>query len=232
MKKTRNVVSAKRRLQPGKASNYIGHFESEIRPGDNVLLWCRESHPQNAAHLDHDEAALRDSATKRAANVVGVHRCVAVGYDGSHQSRGCWVAELARAAALAKKHGAKLLAAETDRLVRHPAFHPKLNPTAQARESDLADLVSWTDGVPLLTLLHPDASSGVARSSQTKRGRKAVGRYGGRPPKRQPGYKKKRRLDLLPRILELYSHGMRLGQIVVETRVPRRTISRWLSNPD
>ncbi len=237
MKNGRNLVSAKRRLESGTASKYISHFEAEIQPGDNVVLWCRESHRQNAPHLDDLEATLRNAATKRRVNVVGVHRCIVLGFDCSdcsrNRPRGSWVVELVRAAELAKKHGAKLLATETDRFVRHPAYEPKLNPTAQARECDLADLVFWTGGVPLLTLLHPDSPPSKVKSNQSKRGQQAVGHKGGRPPVAEPiakpGDKKRRREEMLPLVLKLHSRGLKLGQIAGETDVPRRTVSRWIA---
>jgi len=123
-------------------------------------------------NLADQETNLRRKANRLGAEVVGV-----VGHVGSGTDP-YWVG---RAVAIAEKHEAKLYAETTDRFVRHPAYHSKDNPNAQARESELRDLAWWADGVVLTTDLDPNASPWESRSYQRKRGQRFKGNRGGRP---------------------------------------------------
>jgi hypothetical protein len=121
-----------------------------------------------------------------------------------------------------------LLATETDRFIRHPNYHSKLRPLLQARDVDLQNLKGETTGVTLLTLLHPDATPHDARSAQIKRGQQEKGCKGGRPPKRELGYKKQRRRKQLLRVLQLHDAGESHRKIAIVTGVPSSTVWRWI----
>ena len=140
-------------------------------------------------------------------------------------TRGGW-----RAAAYAAKHDAVLVFESTDRAIRHPDYHSRANPNAQARDVDLEELRQWTDGVPLFTLLPPNATSGEVRAYQTKRGQATKGRKGGRPRKNPPGYKKQRRQKLLRRVLKLRRNGASYRKIARECGVPTTTLHAWVSS--
>lgn len=209
------------RVEPGQASKYIGHAKKKIRPGDKVVLCLRVSQRSqfHNRNLDDHEANLRRVARRLGAVVVDVVRYVGSGWDPF------W---LGKAAAIARQHGASLLAETTDRLIRHPAYHSQDNPDAQARDSDLREMQDFTDGVLVLTDLHPDASPSKVRSYQRKRGQWAKHQRGGRPKNNKAGYKKERRKAVLPRVLEMRRRGATLGDIVALAKVPKMTASDWI----
>ena len=139
-----------------------------MRPGDSVILCCRVSEraQRHNGNLDDQERNLREMAKHFGVHVIDVVRRVGPGTDP------CW---LVAAVEKAKRCNAKLFAESTDRFIRHPAYHSKSNPDAQAREPDLQDLQVWTAGVTLVTDLHPDASPHEVRSYQRKRGQRLRG---------------------------------------------------------
>ena len=174
---TRKESTARRRAEHrGTASDFISRCIDVIVPGTLVVLCCRVSRDkQNRdGNLDDQERYLRQTLEAMGAVVVAVVRHVGPGTD---------LGWLARAAKLAKKHGAVLVAESTSRFCRHPGYHSSEWPDAQARESDLEDLPYFTEGVPLATLLHPDATPAKEKAFQTNRGRQMKGRTGGRPKK-------------------------------------------------
>jgi len=174
---TRKRLSARSRIEqrdrPGKASDFIGHAEKVIRPGDDVVICYRVSEwkQSRTGNLDDQEENLRQRAAELGANVVGVVRHIGSGCDPS------W---LFQAAQKAKLHGAKLFAESTDRLIRSREYNKK-NQDAQARQTDLEDLKEWTLGIPLATDLDPSASPQAVRSYQRKRGQRLKESRGGRP---------------------------------------------------
>jgi hypothetical protein len=212
-------MSARCRLRAGDASKYIRHAADEICPGDDVLLACRVSgREQNRQrNLAAAVSDLRQQAARLGANVCGTE---------THVGPGTSPIWLARAAALAKARGAKILAESTDRLIRHPGYHSAEWNDAQARECDLAEMAYYTDGVVVATLLHPNATPAEVRAYQRKRGQRAKAARGGRPAKR-PGYKKQRREELMPRVKQMVAEGASINRIAVELKIPRRTARRW-----
>lgn len=213
-------ASARRRLSPGKASNYIKPIDT-IKPGDKVILCCRVStHEQGRTKkLARQVAYLRRKLEDRGAVIIFVVE---------HEGAGCDPYWLAKATEMAKTHGAKLVAESTCRFIRHPAYHSKDNWTAQARDLDLQELWFWTEGVTLVTLIDPDASPEQEKAIQTHRGQCASGRKGGRPKQQQPGYKKRQRLAMLPRVLRLREFGATFGEIARKTGLPRSTVQDWV----
>lgn len=164
-------VSARRALERGKASNYIRPIEA-IQPGDRVVLWCRVStrwQQERKGNLDDQEANLRRVAEERGATVVDVARHVVSGCANEDEYHDL-LDRLADAAELATQHGAKLLAENTSRLIRHPSYDS--NPTAQARELDLRELRRATEGVVLVTHLDPDATPRQEQKYHEERGKR------------------------------------------------------------
>lgn len=217
-------VSARRSMQPGKASKYIRSIEA-IQPGDKVVLWLRVSTHWQEDNLDDQEANLRRVAEKRGATVVDVVRHTGSSCAGE-RAREDLLDRLADAAELARQHGAKLLAESTNRLVRPTWFDSKL-PKAQATELDLRDLRHATEGVVLVTHLDPDATPGQEREYHTKRGQREKGRKGGRPAQPKAGHKKRRREEWLPYVVGWLEDGWTLGQIAKATGLPRATVQDW-----
>ena len=209
---------------PGKASNYIAPV-SVIQPGDKMVIYCRVSeHTQNHnGNLNDQELNLRNELAKLGAIIVGVVRREKSGWDCK------WLAE---AVEKARAHGAKLVAETTSRFIRNPDYHSKNAPDAQATKEDLQGLAVWTDGVTLVTLLHPDASAGEERSYQTRRGQDAKGKKGGRPRKQLPGRKKERRRELIQQVLTLDRKGWSRRAIASRISVPKSTIQDWIRRYD
>jgi len=206
----------------GKASDYIGHAERDIKPGDKVVLYCRVSrHTQNRmGNLDDQERNLRREAARLGAIVVEDPIL--------HEGPGWDAGEIMRAAALAREHGAKLLAESTNRYVRSGEYHGDENPDAQASEEELQFLPIWTGGTVPLTVLDPDASAGEERAYETKRGQREKGRRGGRPRTNPPGYKTERRREMLPKVLELREKGESVREIAAYMGIAKSTIYDWI----
>ena len=217
----RERISARCRLLPGKASDYIGHADDKLRFGGRIVLACRvstEAQRKNG-NLADQEARLRKVAESFGAIVVDVVRHCGSGADPY------WIA---RPVAIAQPQGALLLAESTDRLIRHAGYDSKTNPDAQARKTELEDLKQWADGVPLVTVIAPDAPPTLARSHQSRRGQSAKWRKGGRPPKVQPGWKKLRREQKQPLAIEMRREGKSIRQIAKALNVPCSTVQGWI----
>jgi hypothetical protein len=176
-------------------------------------MLSKHEQEQRGNHFDQ-QAKLRKAVAKLGGVVVGVTSLQVSGFDPY------W---LAGPVEIAKRRKAKLVAESTNRFIRHPAYHSKDNPTAQARESDLDDLRWWTQGLELVTIHDPDAEPGGERSEQIKRGQDAKGRKGGRPRKRRRWPKETRE-----QARELRRAGASLGEIARELGVPRPTVQYWL----
>jgi hypothetical protein len=232
-----------RRFLPGKASKYIRHAEDAIRPGDLVVICCRVSwHTQNRnGNLRDQEANLREKLRLLVATVIAVFYYVGSGFHldwlvTAPRTRPCTTSlgvfspTGARESAVdfAKKHGAKINAESTDRIVRHPDYDSKSYPDAQARESELVELRWLKNGVPFTTDLHPDASPEEVRSYQRKRGQWAKRRKGGRPRKAKPGYKKERRLRIQPEVYRLSLDGVPIREIARIVNLPESTVRAWV----
>ena len=137
-----------RRMKPGRASDFFRPID-DLKPGIKVVLCGRDSARSNAANLPEQVANLRREVAAHGASVVGVEALVASGKEP-------WL--WPRAAALAEQHDAVLLFESVSRAVRHPDFDSKECPDAQPTTFDLENLRYWTAGVPLMTVVPPDAA--------------------------------------------------------------------------
>jgi hypothetical protein len=218
----RQKVSAECRLRryiAGKASVFIRNLDT-LQPGDKVVLYCRVSIRDNKLNLADQEAALRAAVAARGASVVEVVHVQQGGADSS------W---LANAVAMAKAHGAKLVAESTDRFKRHRDYHSVDYPDLQATEDDLWNLRYMTEGVPLITLLDPDATPGDVRSYQSKRGQAAKGRRGGRPAKKRTRYQTGQREVCRSKLYWLcIVLGMEYRAVARLLNVPEANVRRWV----
>jgi transcriptional regulator with XRE-family HTH domain len=199
---------------PGNVSKYIRHAATEIRPGDKVVLACRESGRAQRKNMRRQIAGLRHAARALGATVVDL--------APPHVGSGAEPYWLVSAARIARAHGAKILAESTDRLIRHPGYHSEEWFEARARACDLEELAFITEGVVLATLVAPDADAAEVRAYQSKRGSRATAR-----PATRPGQLRRRRQELLPRVLEMLSDGQSIRQIARVLNLPRRTARRW-----
>lgn len=168
---------------PAKASEYLHHLDELVAAGaaTAAILRCRVSGNTQRPQLDDQAAALR----RRVEDELGipvVEACaeVAPGWDLDQQPE----LDAAIQAAIAHGPGTVIVAESTDRYLRHPEYNgnKKSTPTVSAFEA----LRDRAQGVPLATLLPPDAPYEEVRYYQQNRGQVAKGNPGGRPPKPAP----------------------------------------------
>jgi hypothetical protein len=215
------------RLERGQASNYIKWSPEVLCPGDKVILCCRvsEASHDRLTNLKDQELNLVERAAKLGAIVINKVNYVGSGIDPY------WLAKVVDKARLV---GAKLLAETTDRFIRHPDYHSNSNPNAQARNVDLEDLKKWTEGVVLVTDLHPDALPREVRFYQQHRGQVAKHSKGGRPVRREW---KKRRMKFIGKAKALRESGLSYRQIAgrlnelegMLLNVTHVTVYNWLN---
>jgi DNA invertase Pin-like site-specific DNA recombinase len=192
---------------------------TELRLGAKVVLYCRVSgdEQERNGNLARQVADMQAEARARGLNVVDV-------------SAGVWPAwdedRLFDAVCLASRHGAVLLAHTADRFVRNKAFW-KSKQRVRPVGHDIARLRCISDGVALYTLMDPDAPPAVIGSAQKRRGQRTSGHRGGRPVAKRPGYKKRRREELRPRVVELLRQKVTVRAVAHATNVPRSTVNRW-----
>ena len=215
-----------RRCKPG---TYISSIDAAVQPGTRVVPWCRVSGPRQAARGNNgdQEAELR-AAVEARGGVVLLPAHHAIGPAGA-----C-LADLHAAARAAAAASAVLLATDTSRLARHPAYNPKEQGKKKTYQrpglSALRAVQFACGGVQVATLHPPDASPAEVRGTQTRRGQQQKGRKGGRPRKQRPGYKLLRRLAALPKVRTMKREGMSNREIAEALNVPRRTVDRWVGH--
>lgn len=202
-----------------RASSHIQWIESII-PGTKVVLWCRVSGRLQKARGNNadQERALRAEAKKRGLEIVGVRS-----YVGNTANA---EAELYHAANLAANAGAILLAESSSRFARNPNFTPP-RPHLVAGFMEWADLRWVCGGITLVTLLHPDATWQDERAYQSKRGQEQKDNAGGRPPKAQPGYKKRRRAVMKDKVLRCVRRGLSVRATARLLNEHPTQIQRW-----
>lgn len=226
-REARNQAFIQRWLTPGRASDYIRYARDEIKPGDKLVLRCRVSNhvQQRNQNLADQEANLRKRARQLGAIVVAVDHHIGPGWDAS---------SIFDAAVMARRFGAKIFAESTDRLIRNPLYS-KDRQNLRARDADLRELQLWTDGIVLVTNLHPDARPAKVRSHQCKRGQQIKGRKGGRPTKMRRW--KARRMARIKLAKQLRQHGLSYRSIAIQlndrkdgfTDVTGMTVYNWVN---
>lgn len=218
----------------GNASKYIYHLDEYLKqhPDIEALIYCRvSSGPQKyKCNLVTYEKVSLGELKKRGIPVVGC--CY------SEESSG-WVLndereELINAIEEAKrliKKGRKIVivTASTNRFLRNRDFRTTERPYSLPTEADFQQLNELACGVPLVTLLSPDMSEEEVRSYQTKWGQEAKGNKGGRPEKKEPGYKKRRRIRKLDKVRQLHKQGTAVCDIERQTGIKRSTIIDWIA---
>jgi DNA invertase Pin-like site-specific DNA recombinase len=210
------------------ASNYIDALD-DVPPGTPIVGYHRVSRCEQERHgnLDDGIAELRRKLEDRGYDVIDVVGEVNPGWqlDYPDDRPG-----LMRAMALGLKHGAPVCALSMCRLLRPARYaHDR---SALPTQHDYERLCQLTEGLRLLTLLHPDTAAGIVRSEQSRRGHHAKRNKGGRPPK--DGHKKRLRKRWLLAVLRLHAEGWTLDEIASEIkrrsgrRIPRSTIWDWI----
>ncbi len=194
-------------------SDYIGGLDT-IRPNDQLHLILRVSTTHQRT-LPYQFRKLRQAAVECGAKVIDVEWRKGSGVDPE------WLQE---AAEQALREGAKLFATDVTRFIR-PADYSKLNQSAQVCKSDLEALKELTLGVPLITFLDPDTSSGAIRHFQTQLGKAVSDKRDGRPRKQTLS---ERRAEMLDEVLELHAQGKSYRKIKELTGIPHTTARDWV----
>lgn len=226
--KQRKIARARERARAvakrptAKASNYISHID-DVSQGGVYVRCTRGSTPSQRSHLAEQFSLLEVEVLKRGGVIVTPPE-LPIGHVGNGKDPS-WLTPYAR---IAKEHGAKLLAESTDRFIRSAEYHPHTHPHVRPSKWDFLRLRICTLGVPLVTLIHPDASYREVRRHQTRRGQIAKGKAGGRPVRELAGHKKERRERLLPQALELKRQGTSIKKISKELGVAYMTACDWL----
>jgi hypothetical protein len=191
------------------ACDYI-HLWTSLLPGSKVVLCYRVScSEQDRQNTQAGQIAwLRYKALPLNLDIVDVRGDVVSGYKPE------WLEPVAR---LARRHNATMIFESTDRAIRHPDY-TKTEQTVQLGPSDFENLRRITDGVPIATWLHPDATPEMIRSHQTHRG--AWWQEVQKPSVR-------RRL-FLPSVLALHSSGLSNSRIRTATGIHMTTLCRWI----
>lgn len=205
-------------FKTGKASRVIQPLN--INSGDSTILAVRVSRCEESANLDDAEANLRAAVEAAGATVAGVYRWIGSGFDPF------WIPA---AVMRARSVGAVAIFAETtDRFIRNEHYHSVKQPNLQATDRQLDEVAQLADGMPLMTVLDPDATPGEVRSFHTKRGQTQKNRTGGRPAVKRAGYKKQTRWANLVDVRRAKRSGMSVREISERLGLKKSTVQDWL----
>ena len=211
-----------------KASEYLHHLKKYLKqhPDMRALIYARDSTGAQAyrRNLDTYEKVLRRKLKKLNIPVVGYYSETSSGWILDYDER----LVLANATKKAIKQKAVIVAPSADRFLRNRDFNTKTNSDVLPTKAEYEKLKLLTRNVPLVTLLHPDMLPMRVRSWQTKWGQNIKGNKGGRPKVNKPGYMKQRRLEELPRVLQLRKNGTSWGDIFSLTGIPKTTAADWV----
>ncbi|MBB6431536.1 helix-turn-helix domain-containing protein [Algisphaera agarilytica] len=200
-------------------SEDIRHID-DIPPGTPTVLYCRVSGSRQDPEPQTQD--LIQAAAAAGLPVVG-ERC----HTGP---AGEALAAIREAAILAAEHGGVVLATGTTRFARAAAWQTGEQDNVRAGQHTIKE-VCEAAGVPLVTVLHPDTPPREEREYHARLGRTAKP-PAGRTPNKRPGYKKRRRLKLLPRVLRMRLDGYSNRGIGRELGVAEKTVRDWLKRCD
>lgn len=181
----------------------------------------RDSRNRPVSNLQDQQKNLVREIMLHGNDVVGQLKEIGPGWDLDRGSR------LALEAAVreAKQVNGVIVLESIARLLRHPFYDGERNNLPTVHQ--LQQLAVILDGVPLATVVPPEATAAEIKSYETKRGQQAKGRTGGRPPRKQPKGLADRRKRLASVALRLRERNKSWNAIAVEIGVPRSTIRDW-----
>ena len=235
MRSNHKVASAKERIrkrdpelfEPGAdktgiASDYISDNRS-LKRRQRVVIYCRVSgHVQERSQNLSDQGEnLKNELKQRGFVVLEIISEVASGWKEDRDG-------LLRAVEIAHENDAVVVAESVTRFIRSRDYNSKTNRNALPTVAEYRRLQRDTQGVKLATLVAPDATPEEIRSYETKRGKKSKGNPGGRPKKRDPGYKKRERQMYLPIVLERYKQNKNIAAIARSVNLKYDTVYIWI----
>ena len=176
---------------------------------------------ERSQNLSDQVKNLERELEKLGFNVIESIGEVGAGWKGDRE-------RLALAAKIAREKKAIVVAESVTRFIRSRDYNSVTNWNAKPTVADYNRLQLETDGVELATLINPDATPEEIRSYETKRGKKSKGNPGGRPKKRDPGYKKRERQMYLPIVLERYKQNKNIAAIARSVNLKYDTVYSWI----
>jgi len=102
-----------------------------------------------------------------------------------------------------------------------------INQSSLPIEADFKAFMELTEGIPILTLLHPDMSWRKVRGWHSKWAQKFKGNKGGWHKHKRPGYKKQMRIEKLPLAKLLDEKNYSLGRIARIVGSAKSTVADW-----
>lgn len=224
------MISSNRRLaryDTGDATQVI--IPIAFTPPEISDVLCRVSHSDQdkAGNLLVQQTFLPLAIQSKGGTVGLTHSFVQSGY-GDEWFHELWLLRNG----MLKRGTYKLTASMTDRFARNLLFRSNESVLCrmQASESDLMKLAEVTEGIQLMTLLHPNASPKDCKSLRANWGNLIKERKGGRPLKGD-----KYNAKWKPVAMEMASSGMKSRQIAAKiSKLSNRYIShvsvwKWLT---
>ncbi len=188
-----------------------------------MIIYCRVSGrvQERSQNLSDQVKNLKNESKQRGFVVLEIISEVASGWKEDRDG-------LLRTVEIAHENDAVVVAESVTRFIRSRDYNSKTNRNALPTGADYNRLQLETDGVELATLINPDATPEEIRSYETKRGKKSKGNPGGRPKKRDPGYKKRERQMYLPIVLERYKQNKNIAAIARSVNLKYDTVYSWI----
>lgn len=198
---------------PAIPSEHMDGLDS-LPPHQPVLIYGRESSRKQSKNLEPQISELKKSVETLGFRVMDSFAEIAPGWMDDRT-------EFSRVIAKAKELGLAIVAEATSRFWRNPHRNDGFLSLL-----DIERLMAETDGVQLVTLLHPDTPEKEVRRYQTKRGQVGKNRRGGRPKLSAM----ERRLKMRPLVIEMWADGFSKRRIHRELGVPQTTVWKWIEN--
>ena len=219
--------------RPGKASNYYKSLSRIVREaakaGATELAAVLDVRVSGAKQFRNGNSAHQLASLERRVPCIGAKYGITINIvdtidEGNISAWKLWASGrpgLAKAAKLARKEGAVLVALNTSRLVRNRHHQRGVMPTV----ADFEDLMAMVGKVRLATVFHPDQHED--RGDDTIRGFNAKGAKPGRPKMTQPGDKRRRRMQFKLAVIRLFKQGLGNREISRQLGLPEKTVRDW-----
>lgn len=214
-----------------RASRYIRSFDA-LKRGDRVVIYARMSSRTSKGSTRKQVAALRKALKAIGVKAVAVVEIQCPGYDAPDRSDDHWATSLRKAARLAVKHQAMIVATEVNRFLRSPRIGDQWD--VEPARLDYRRLEKLTRSVPLVSLLDPDAPREVAHRTQIARGQN--GKQGGRPPKPAPRraafYRDRADEATIATVFRMRADGRSIGEVAKALGRSRSTVQGWVQKAE
>ena len=234
MREKLKVASAKERIrkrdpelfEPGAdktgiASHYMSHAKN-LKSGQLVVAYCRvsASDQERSKNLEDQDENLKREIEGLGFVIIDRIQEVSSGWQEYRDG-------LLLAAEIARENNAVIVAESATRFIRSWDFNSKTNWKVKPTKAEYRRLQRDTQGVKLATLVAPDATPEKIRSYETKRGKRAKGKPGGRPKKQAGRGDPKRKEMMLPKVKWMLKLGCSLKEVAEILGVSPTTVMNW-----